>query len=99
MGDIRHQWIIWICVCEKRQNAEEHLRNCESRTPLILQNIKTDAARCVDIRMIDLRFEGDNGWFEGIIAWKADGQVEDAACEGGIWRSEDHGGPGEEVVL
>ncbi len=99
MRDIRHQRITRIRVREKRQNAKKHLRNRERRTPLTLQNIKTDASRCVDIRMIDLRFEGYNGWLEGVITRKADRQVEDAAREGGVRWSEDHGGPGKEVIF
>ena len=99
MRDIRHQRIIRIRVCEQRQNTEKHLRNRERRTPLTFQNIKTDASRCVDIRMIDLRFEGNNGRLEGIIARKADRQVEDSAREGRVRWSEDHGGPGKEVIF
>ena len=40
---------------EKRINT--NLRNCQSRAPLFLQDIKTDAPIAVDIRMENLRLE------------------------------------------
>ena len=64
-----------------------------------LQNIKADAARCVDIRMVDFGFERDDRGFEWIVAGKADRHVEDAAREGRVCGTEDHGVPGKEVVV
>lgn len=99
LRDLRHQWIIRVCVRQKTQNAQQHLRDRECRAPLVLEDVQTDAARRVDIRMEDLGLEGHDRRLEGIVTRKADAQVEDAALEGRVRGAEDHGLPVEEVVL
>ncbi len=94
-----HERVIWIRIREQRQNAQEHLRDAERGAPLTLQNIKTDAARCVDIRMVDFGAEGDNRRLERILRRETDVQVEESTLIGRIRRAEDHGLPGEEVCL
>ena len=38
---------------------DTHFGDREGRGPLILENVKADAARCVDVRMVDLCLECD----------------------------------------
>lgn len=48
--------------------------------------------------MIDAGLEGDNRRLEGIFRWEVDTQAEDAAVEGTVFGSEDHGFPAEQVI-
>ena len=99
MRNFRNQWVCRIGVRQERQNTEKHLGNRECWTPLTLQNIKADAPRCVDIRMIDFGAEGYNRWLERIVSRKADAEFEDAATKGGVRRPEYHGLPSKEIGL
>lgn len=79
LGGLWHQRVVRVRVRQERQNTQEHLRDAERGAPLTLQNIKADAARCVDIRMVDFGAEGDNGGLEGIVRRETDIEVEESA--------------------
>lgn len=70
--NLGHEGIRRVCVCEKTQNAQEYLGDRQCGAPLTFQNIKADTACCVDIRMIDLRVECDDGGLERIIRGEVD---------------------------
>ena len=58
------------------------LGDCEGWAPLLLQDIKADAALCVYVRVIDLGLELDLWWLEGIVWWKVYEHKEDASS---VW--------------
>lgn len=99
MRYIRHQRIGWVRVRKETQNTEKHLGDRECRTPLTLQNIKADATRCVDIRMIDFRFESDDWRLEWIIGGKINAEAKYSALERAITGPEYQCLPGEEICI
>jgi len=98
-GNLGYQRVRWVRVGQQRQNAQEHLADRERRAPLRLQNIKTDATSCVDIRMKDFGAEGDNRRLERILGGEVDAEAEDTAVIGRVLGTEDHRLPLEEVFL
>jgi hypothetical protein len=56
-------------------------RYCQSWAPLVSQNVQTDTAVGVDIRVVDSGSEVDLRWLEGVVCGKVDGQEEDTALE------------------
>ena len=88
LGNLGHERVIRIRVGQHGQNGEKDLRNCQSRRPILLQNIKTDEARCVDIWMVNLRGEDNARRLERIVNRKLDCHMEDAPAVGGICGSE-----------
>lgn len=98
-GDLRYQRIVRIRVGQKAQDAQEYLRDRQRRAPVVLENVQADAARCVDVGMVDLRPERDDRRLEGIVAGKSDRHVKDSTAVRRIRRAEDHGLPVEEIRL
>lgn len=72
MRNLRNQRVVGIRVCEHRADREEHFRDCESRTPLVSQDVKTDTAVGVDVGVIDSGGEVDLGWLERIVGREVD---------------------------
>lgn len=98
MGDLWDEGVVRVRVRQERQDAEEHLGDAEGGAPLGFQNIKADSTGCVDVRMIDLRLEGDDRGLERVLRGEVDAQAEDAALKGRVGGAEDHGIPAEEVL-
>lgn len=36
---LRHEWVVRIGVSEQRRNRQQHLRNRQCGTPLVLENV------------------------------------------------------------
>ena len=83
LSDIRYQWIIGIWVSKQGTDRQQNLADRQGRTPLILEDIKTDTTIGINVTMIDTSSEVDLGWFEWIVSGEMDVQEEDAT---GIWR-------------
>lgn len=66
--------------CE--ENSLHAFRDGQGWAPLVSQDVKTDRAVRVDVRVIDLRRERDLGWLEGVIGRECDGEEEDTASIG-----------------
>lgn len=58
------------------------LGDCESRTPLVSQNVKADRAVAVDVRVVDTGREVDLRRLEGVVGGEVNCEEEDAA---GVW--------------
>lgn len=99
VGDIRHQRILWVRVSQHGENGQKNLRDCQGGRPVLLQNIKTDESRCVDIWMVNLRLEDNSGWLERIVDWELNVHLEDTSSIWGIVRAEEDPLPHEYVVL
>ena len=52
----------------------------QRRRPLIPQDIQTDGAIGIDVRVVDLGRKTDLGRFEGVIGRKGDREEENTAC-------------------
>merc|ERR1719189_3056742 len=97
LRDLRHEGVVWIRVCEEGRDGEQHLRNREGRTPLVLQDVQADRSIRVDVAMVDLRGEMALRRLERVICWKADVQEEDSASVRRVRRSHDSRLPIEHV--
>ena len=54
----------------------------KSRRPVPLQDIETDTAQLVDIRVVDLGEKANLGRGHGVVVWEEELEVEDATWEG-----------------
>jgi hypothetical protein len=61
LRNIRHQGIIGIRVRQKRANTEQYLANGQCRTPLVLENVETNAAIRINVAVVDACGEMDLG--------------------------------------
>ena len=61
LTNICNQRIIWIRISEQRANGQQHLADGQRRTPLVLQNVQTNAARRTNVAMIDARLKHNIG--------------------------------------
>ncbi len=66
-----------ISFCLARSNTqhtqegqEMTFGNCEGRAPIVLEDVKTDAALIVDIAVVDLGLKVDARGLEGVIGGK-----------------------------
>ena len=78
-GNIGHQGVIRVGFRQHGQNGQERLGNSKRRRPSRLQNINTDEAVCIDIRVINLRGEHNPWGFERIIYRKVNGHIKQSA--------------------
>jgi hypothetical protein len=83
LGNIWNQRIVWVGVGKERTDGKQDLTNRQSRTPLILEDIKANPSVRVDVTVIDASGEVYLGWLEGIVSGKMNIQKENAS---GIWR-------------
>ena len=70
---LRNVWdegIIRVGVGQKRTDREKDLGNGQCRTPLVLQNVKTDSSVGVDVAVVDPGGKMDLGWLERIVSWE-----------------------------
>lgn len=68
LGNVRDQRVIGVGVGKKGANTEQHLANCEGRTPLVLKDIKTDTPIGIDVAVVDACGEVHLGRLKGIIS-------------------------------
>lgn len=68
-------------VPSKKRNGLT-LRDCESGTPLVSEDIETDAAVGVDVGMVDARGEVHLGRLERVVGGEVNRQEEDTS---GVW--------------
>lgn len=76
--DVWDQGVIRIRICEETADGEKNLADGESRTPVVLQDVQTDASLVIDVAVIDLGEELDPRWLERIILREFDVQFEDS---------------------
>lgn len=92
-GNLRHERVIRIGVCEEGADGEEDLADGERRRPRILQDVQADPALFVHVWVVDGSHEADFGRFEGVVGGEVDVEDEDAAGVGAVTRAEDDGLP------
>ena len=86
--DLFVKGIFEIWLAQQRLNWDQYLwykralyrADLKSGTPLVLQNIKTDASNAVDVRVEDFSPEEHLGWRHGIVGWKEEFSLEHAPC-------------------
>jgi len=96
--DVWNKRIIGIRIRKKGTNAQQYLRDGQSRTPLILENIKTNTAIRIDVTVVDTCGKVHLGRLEGIVGREMDIEKEYAACIWGVIWSHDGRLPVEHVI-
>lgn len=99
LGDLWHQGVIRVGVSQQRRNGEQHFGDCQSRRPLVLQNIKTDGAVGIDIGVVDFGGEIALGRPEGVVSGETDIEEEDTSRIGAVFRTHNGGLPMELVSV
>ena len=69
VGNLRDKRVVRVGVGQQGADGEQDLRNCQSRAPLLFENVKAYTSIAVDIRMEDLCLERNLWRFEGVI-WR-----------------------------
>jgi len=98
LGDLWHERVIRIGIRKQRTNRQQNFTNGQSRRPVVLQDVQTDAATGVDVAVINFGGETNLGRLERIIRRELDLQIEHAVLVRGLGRSHDGRDPVEEVV-
>ena len=75
------QRIVRIWRGQQRLNRQQNLRNLQSRTPVLLQNIQTNSPKIINIRMINLSYKQRFGSFHRVVLRQIQLHVKDATCE------------------
>jgi len=79
LSNIWNQWVIGIGISEKTADWEQNLANGQGRTPLILQNVQTDASIRVDVTVVDASCEMNLWRLEWIVRRKVDIEKENSS--------------------
>lgn len=77
VGNLGYERVIGIWVSQHGADRKQHLGDGERRTPLIPQDVETDAAVAVNVGVVDLGGEGNLGRLEGVVGGESDGKEED----------------------
>lgn len=72
LSNVRDKRIIGIGVRKKGANTKQHLAYGESRTPLILENVKTDPPIGVNVAVVDACGEVNLGGLEWVVGGEMD---------------------------
>lgn len=80
LSNFRHKWVLGIRVSQQGTDRKKDLANCESRAPLILQNVQANCPIWVDVRVVDASWERKLWCLEGIVSWEVNVQEEHSSC-------------------
>ena len=75
-----------------------YLGNCEGRTPVVFENVKTYHALRVDVAVVNSGSEGHFRWLEGVLWSEVDVQEEDPTLVRRPWGAEDRRDPLIQIV-
>ena len=82
LRNVGDKWVIGVGISQQGTDGKQDLANRQSRTPLIFENIQTDASVRVDVTVIDTGSEMDLGGLERIVGREVDIQKENSSS---IW--------------
>lgn len=86
-GGLRIGWGVWVGVAQEALNRSKNGRNIIDWAPVALQNVKTDAAIIVDVRMEQLGDELDDGRFVRVVLGEEEREFEGSTFPWGIIRA------------
>lgn len=89
--------LVWFA--QQALQAEQYARHVVYRAPLVLEDVETDAAGEVDVRVVDGGFEKDGGRRVGVVVRELEGELEDQALVGCFGWAGDGSCPGEQVAV
>ena len=70
LRDVGDERIVGVGVSQKGTDGKKNLGNGQCRTPLVLQNVKTNSSVGIDVTVVDPGSKMDLGWLEWVISWK-----------------------------
>jgi len=79
VSDLLVKGIIEVGSGHKCLDRKKDSSDLESRRPLGLKDVETDAAELVDVGVVDLSSEKNLRWHHGVIVWQKELTVEDSA--------------------
>lgn len=82
--NVRNERVVRVRVREHGADGQQHLGDGERRAPLVPQNIETNAAVGVDVRVVNLRREGHLRRLKGVVRREGYVEEEDATGVGRI---------------
>lgn len=83
-SNLRHKRVIGVGIGKEGANTEQHLAYGEGRTPLILEDVETDASIRVNVAVINAGGEMDLGGFEWIVSGEVNIKEENTTCVRGL---------------
>jgi len=98
MGDLRHERVVRVGVCEHGADRKQYFRDGEGGAPLVPQDVQTDTAVRVDVGVIDAGGEVNLGRLERVVGREVNREEEDTS---GVWRvtrTHDRSLPVEQIV-
>lgn len=78
-GDAPDEGIGRVAIRQEAADRQQHLRDGQSRAPIVFQNVQTNDALTVDVAVVNARAEGHLGRFKRILGRKVNVQEENAA--------------------
>lgn len=96
-GDLGHEWIFRVRIREQRTYRQEHLRNSQGGTPLVLEDVEANTTVLVNVTVINLCFKLDLRGLKWVVRGEVDAEEKDAAVVGRILRPHDRSRPVEHV--
>lgn len=97
VGNLGHERVVWVGVCEHGADRKQDFRDGEGRAPLVPQNVQTDAAVRVDVGVIDAGGEVNLGRLEWVVGREVDGEEENASRVWRVTRTHNRGLPVEQI--
>ena len=94
-GDLWNEGVVWIRISEKGTDRKEDLRDSESRRPLLLENVETDAAISANVAMVYSGSKIHLGRLEWIVGGELNIQEEYPTLVRGAFRPHDCCLPGQ----
>ena len=77
--DVGHKRVVGVRIRQQRTDRKEHLRDGQGGRPLVLEDVQTDRAVGVDVRVVDFRRELHLRGLEGVVLRELDVQEKNPA--------------------
>jgi hypothetical protein len=98
LGNFRDERIIRIGIRKKGTNGKKDFRNCESRRPVVFEDVETDSTTGIDVAVIDFGGKTDLWRFERIVRRELNLKIEHTILIRSLCRTHNCSNPVEEVV-
>lgn len=96
---MRCEFVSLVRFTQQALQTEENTLHVVDGTPLVLQDVQTDAAGEVDIGVVDGDFEQNGRGSVRVVVGKGKGKTESESFVRSFGRSANGGSPGEEVAI
>jgi len=84
-----YKWVIRVRVGKEGADRQENFRDCQSRAPLLLQNVQAYTSIWVYVWVVHLGLKVDLRWLERVVRREVDFDEKDATGIGAVSRPHD----------